>query len=230
MRRTTPRPNFNAHSYAPNADIRTKCHTTSAHGRTHAHCHHTSTHCCDHRSSHTYANPDLAHPEARWPASVFVLYTDCEPTEHDAPRALLEGLGVGAAVASLSSGVVKGARGHEVVADLRLSDVHGGDYDGIVYVGVGGYESEELEGQRVAQEAVAAGKVVAAICVAPLALARAGVLEGKRATVSLGSHLPEEAGVIFTNMAVERDGRIITARSPGDVRHSAEAIAAALAE
>ena len=82
----------------------------------------------------------------------------------------------------------------------------------------------------MAQEAVAAGKVVAAICVAPLALARAGVLVGKRATAALGSRLLEDAGAIFTNMAVERDGRIITARSPGDVGRFAEAVAAALAE
>jgi protease I len=161
---------------------------------------------------------------------LFVLYRSYWPPELDIPRATLEDLGVTALVASLESGVVKGQQDGQVVADFRLADVHGGDYDAVIYVGGGGYEHEEPEGQRVAREAAEAGKIVAAICVAPLCLARAGVLEGRRATVALGSQLLEEMGAIYTSTAVERDGQFITAKSPGDVQHFSLAIAAALAE
>jgi len=61
-----------------------------------------------------------------------------------------------------------------------------------------------------------AGKFVCAICAAPMVLAGAGLLEGKRATAYPG--LLEKAGVsgvTVTGAAVERDGTIITSRGPG---------------
>ena len=60
-----------------------------------------------------------------------------------------------------------------------------------------------------------AGKVVAAICIAPVILARAGLLKGKRATV-FPDGIPEleKAGAVYTAQSVERDGRIITGNGP----------------
>jgi protease I len=117
-----------------------------------------------------------------------------------------------------------------VQPDLLLGDAHGGDYDAIVFVGGSGYDVDDSEAQRIAQEAVAEGKVVAAICIAPITLARAGVVEGKRMTVAMHPYELEEAGAIYTGAGFEQDGLIITSNSPGGARRVGEAVATALAE
>ena len=59
------------------------------------------------------------------------------------------------------------------------------------------------------------GKIVAAICSAPVILAEAGLLKGKKATVFPGDkeHLTAN-GVIYTGSQVEVDGRLITGNGP----------------
>ena len=164
--------------------------------------------------------------------ALFVIYDRFQEDEYGIPRAILEDLGVIVIVASLSSDVVKGSdRIIEVQPDVLLGDVRGGDYDAIVFVGGYGYERDDFEAQRIAQEAVAEGKVVAAICIAPITLAKAGVVEDKRVTASVLAKIQlERAGAIFTRAPVERDGIIITAYGPSVSREFGEAIAAALGE
>ena len=61
-----------------------------------------------------------------------------------------------------------------------------------------------------------AGKCVCAICAAPMVLAKAGLLEGKRVTAYPGVlDSVEVAGMAYTGAPVERDGAIITSRGPG---------------
>ena len=163
--------------------------------------------------------------------ALFVIYDRFEEDEYGIPRAILEDLGVVVIVASLSSDVVKGYDGSiEVQPDVLLGDARGGDYDAIVFVGGMGYEVDDPEAQRIAREAVAAGKVVAAICIAPITLARAGVVEGKRMTVAMFPQELEKAGAIYTGAGFEHDGLIITANSPGGSRRVGEAIATVLGE
>jgi protease I len=109
-----------------------------------------------------------------------------------------------------------------------LSDVHAADYDAIVFVGGYGYDMNDPESYRVAQEAAAEGKVLAAICVAPITLAKAGVLKGKRATASFPGSMLEAEGATYTGTTVERDGLIITANGPAAARLFGQTIAAAL--
>jgi 4-methyl-5(b-hydroxyethyl)-thiazole monophosphate biosynthesis len=58
------------------------------------------------------------------------------------------------------------------------------------------------------------GRHVAAICAAPMVLAAAGVLEGRRATAFPG-FLDDAAGVTVVDDPVVVDGRVITSRGPG---------------
>jgi 4-methyl-5(b-hydroxyethyl)-thiazole monophosphate biosynthesis len=58
------------------------------------------------------------------------------------------------------------------------------------------------------------GKLLAAICAAPLVFGSAGILKGRRATCYPGTE-PLLTGATCTGNAVEADGHIITAKGPG---------------
>jgi protease I len=163
--------------------------------------------------------------------ALFVIYNRFQQDEYELPRAILEQLGVAVTVASSTLDVRAGTGGAKVQPDLRFGDVYGGDFDAIVLVGGMQYDIGNLETQRIAQEAVAEGKVVAAICIAPITLARAGLVEGKRVTAATRWNELEAAGAtVLTGASVERDGLIITADGPGRSREFGETVATALGE
>jgi protein deglycase len=58
------------------------------------------------------------------------------------------------------------------------------------------------------------GKMIAAICAAPMVLANAGILEGKRVTCFPGTE-SRLKGAVCTGNAVEIDGNIITGKAAG---------------
>ncbi|MBC7347996.1 MAG: DJ-1/PfpI family protein [Clostridia bacterium] len=85
---------------------------------------------------------------------------------------------------------------------------------------------DDLQAHRIAREALEQGKVLGAICLAPVTLANAGVLAGRKATV-----WPDEAarlkaaGAKYTGSGVEIDGRIVSASGPESAKDFGEAIA-----
>jgi protease I len=173
----------------------------------------------------------MALPRLDGQRALFVAYVHFEPDEYEIPRDILEDLGVVTAFASISLDPVVGNRGVEVQPDLVLPDVTGSDYGAIIFLGGRLYKSNDPEAQRITHEALAAGNVVAAICFAPITLARADVIRGKRVTAGyLNPKFLREAGAIYTDAPVERDGLIITANGPDASRAFGEEIALALAE
>jgi 4-methyl-5(b-hydroxyethyl)-thiazole monophosphate biosynthesis len=68
--------------------------------------------------------------------------------------------------------------------------------------------------QKLLKRAVDEGKLIAAICAAPMALGKLGLLKGKRATCYPGFESYLE-GAECTAEAVVKDGAIITGRGPG---------------
>ncbi|MCS7131535.1 MAG: DJ-1/PfpI family protein, partial [Hadesarchaea archaeon] len=79
----------------------------------------------------------------------------------------------------------------------------------------------------IAKDAAKKGKKVGAICIAPIILANAGVLEGKRATVWNGDfvRMLKERGAKYTGKQVEVDGNIITANGPTAAKEFGRTIA-----
>jgi protease I len=160
-------------------------------------------------------------------------HRDFRDEEYREPRRIFEGKGATITVASSSLEVAKGALGAQVKPDLLLKDVAVGDYDAIVFIGGPGAQEywDDPVAHAVAQEAVAQGKVLAAICIAPATLAKAGVLQGKKAT-TFSSEVEElkAYGANYTGASVERDGLIVTANGPQAAAEFAEEIAKALGE
>ncbi|MCS7228318.1 MAG: DJ-1/PfpI family protein [Endomicrobia bacterium] len=122
---------------------------------------------------------------------------------------------------SSSLGIAKGMLGATVEVDKVLSELKVEEYDAVVFVGGVGsseYWNDSLA-HKIAQEAVSKNKVIAAICIAPITLAKAGILKGKKATVyptEISQLKQLGANYIENNVVV--DGKIITASGP----HAAE--------
>jgi protease I len=160
-----------------------------------------------------------------------IAHKDFRDEEYLKPRQILEAKGANIFVASSSLEVARGMLGAEVKPDILLDEVNVGDYDAFIFVGgVGAREYwDDERAHEIARKAIEEGKILAAICIAPTTLARAGVLDGKRATA-----FPSEAkelkarGATFTGKAVERDGLIITAKGPEAAVSFGEEIARAL--
>lgn len=129
----------------------------------------------------------------------------------------LEKAGHTTVIASIRKGICPGSRGGVAIATLTLDEVQVEQYDVVVYVGGGGskiYFANDMA-LHIAQEMYARGKVVAAICLAPVILANAGLLSGKSATVAgTEAKTIERKGAKYTGPGVTVDGNIVTGNAP----------------
>ncbi len=144
----------------------------------------------------------------------------------------LEKAGVETKIASTKTTEARGMLGAKVTPDIKLEQVKIEDYDGIVFVGGSGSSAyfKDKRALSIAAEASRKGKRVGAICIAPVVLANAGVLKGKRATVFPGLYVKEveKGGATYTGKPVEVDGNVITGNGPDAAREFGRAIAKAL--
>ena len=151
--------------------------------------------------------------------------------ELEKPREILRGKGIKVTIASSSLNIAKGMLGLRIKPDILIENAQVEDYDAIIFVGGTGateYFNNSIAHQIV-QKAYKQNKVLAAICIAPVTLANAGVLSGKKATVWKSERKTLEAkGAIFTGNSVEVDGKIITANGPQAAEQFGKAIVEAL--
>lgn len=133
-------------------------------------------------------------------------------------------------VASQEKGDCIGKFGMQVVADRALSDVAVQEYFAIVITGGPGAKDlfDNKEVLRILNEAVKQNIVIAAICIAPIILAKHGFLEGKKATVwnedSLQGPKFESKRVIFVDKPVVSDGLFVTGNGPEAAQEFAEKV------
>ena len=136
-------------------------------------------------------------------------------------------------IASSDTGVAVSMGRVLVKPDLALRDANVTDYAGLVLIGGSGaalYWGDSLLQARC-REFAERGKVVAAIGIAPITLARAGVLKGRKATVfhersAIG--WLKESGAKFSFRQLVADRNVITAASAEQARAFGRAVAAAV--
>ena len=142
---------------------------------------------------------------------------DFNDREYAETREELEAGGLTVVVASTGAEEATGSEGTAVKPDLALSGARAGDYVAVAFIGGVGVEElfTDAHALRLARDAYEGGLTVGAICMAPVILARAGILEGRRATStpSVAGDL-EEGGAIYVDRNVVVEGRIVTGCGP----------------
>ena len=139
----------------------------------------------------------------------------CEEIEAVTVIDLLRRAGIQVVSAGLGKGPVVASRGVVLVPDTELDAALDQAFDMLVLPGGAGTKHLREDGRilSLVKAMHEDGKWVAAICAAPSVLARAGILDGKRATAFPGSL--EAEGHDNAGVPVLREDNIITSRGPG---------------
>lgn len=123
--------------------------------------------------------------------------------------------------------------GYPVKVTAQADQLQGAAFDAVIVPG--GYAPDHMRRHaamvELVKEAVAAGKIVAAICHGGWMLCSARCLQGRQVTgfVAIRDDL-ENAGATYVDAEVVRDGNLITSRVPADLPAFCRAIIEALTE
>lgn len=127
--------------------------------------------------------------------------------------------GIETVIASIKNEAVTSAHGVTILADTTVDKLDLSNYDAIILPGgKKGAENLRDDGRiiKAVKDFYALGKLVAAICAAPIVLDKAGVLAGKSFTVYKTFKNDIKNGT-YKNMRSVTDGNIITGSGPGSV-------------
>ena len=143
-----------------------------------------------------------------------------------------EGIAV-TVVGSGSASTYHSKYGIPVQVDKAAAEVSAADFDVVVIPG--GYAPDKMrihpEMVGLVRDAYKQGKIVAAICHAGWMLASAGILKGKKATsyIAIKDDMIN-AGALWEDSELVRDGNLITSRKPDDLPAFCRTIIQALGE
>ncbi len=130
---------------------------------------------------------------------------------------LLEEAGYETVIASTITGPIRGSEGGWTRSQILIAQARVRHYCAVVFIGGWGAVAlhDDLTAQRLAKAAFDAGLVLGAICVAPVILARAGLLKDKPATCyETEAEKLRSMGVDYTGNMVEVAGRVVTGNGP----------------
>lgn len=156
--------------------------------------------------------------------------------EYFIPFELFQKQGAKIITASSVKGEIIGIEGGEARSTLTLKEVVAKDFDAAVFIGGDGAKEyfNNNDAHKIIQDIINTKKVLAAISIAPVILARAGILKGKMATVwssivnKNGKKELEKAGCTVSEKRVVQNEKIITADGPSVAKEFAETIIKAI--
>ena len=157
--------------------------------------------------------------------AMVIAFKDFRDEEYFQTKEILEKVGFEISVFSNKKGIAIGKFGGEVPIKKTLEDLDISKFDCLLIVGGSG-AIEYLDNPEIyflINEAKNQKKIISAICIAPLILAKAGILKGKKATV-WSSDLDKSALKEFKKQEVKYvseksvvDGKIVTADGPSSI-------------
>jgi protease I len=166
---------------------------------------------------------------------IVIPHTQFRDEEFFEPKKILEDEGATVSVASTKVGICRGMKGGVTQAEIAIADAKAEDYACVVLCG-GSSVPEFFWKDKKLQDLVAAmsaaGKIVAAICLSTVVLAKAKLLAGREATVYFLPEALEElktGGAKYVKETLLIHGNIILAEGPPDSQRFGQAIRTALA-
>ena len=164
-----------------------------------------------------------------------VPHTQFRDEEFVEPRKILEAVGAAITVSSGSARTCYGIQGTMVESTLAIGDAKPEDFDALVICGgpsVPEFFWNDKKLADLASAMSAAGKVVAAISLSTVVLAKAKLLSGKEATVYFLPQAIQElktAGATYVSGPLVVQDKLIMAEGPGESVRFGQAIRTALA-
>jgi len=143
------------------------------------------------------------------------------------PKETFESSGAEVTVCSKVTGEIIGTLKGKTVSTLDYKKADPSLFDVTVFVGGSGAQTylDDPIAHDIARKTLNSKKILGAICIAPLIIAKAGVLNKKNATVYPGGKDALTAlGVNYTGDKVTVDGNIVTADGPSSAKLFAEEI------
>jgi protease I len=137
--------------------------------------------------------------------------------EYYKPKNILVNMGIEVITASIKTGELTGKFGLKTTSTLLIENINHDNFNAIVYIGGNGANIffNNKHALKLVNDFYKQHKPIAAICIAGVILANAGVLKGKRATVFIDAKKSIiEMGAIYTGSSLEIDENIITANGP----------------
>lgn len=144
-------------------------------------------------------------------------------TEFTESKKLLEDNGIKVTLASTKVGEISDDKNEKFKSTVLIKNVDVKDYELIAVMGGNGMKLIENneDVMKLLQEANKEGKYIGAICYGPVLLAKAGILEGKTATVypnPRNNKKLEDGGATVTLDKMVVEGNIFTAQGPMDTK------------
>ena len=151
------------------------------------------------------------------PKVAIILADGFEEVEAIAIIDVLRRAGINTVIAGLHDGNITSAHAVKIIPDTVIDTVKADDFDMIVLPG-GQPGSDNLNADTrviaLIRSFVQKGKLIGAICAAPIVLGTAGVLVGKRAT-AYPSYKDKLGGATYEEKSVVEDGNVLTSRGAG---------------
>ena len=166
-------------------------------------------------------------------ALVVIAQQGFQHMEYEGTKSELQKAKIEVVTASANAEECTAENGSRVLPDVSIDEADITDYDAIVLIGGPGAMSlANIPAlTKLIVEAKEQDKTIAAICIAPVILARAGVLEGKNATVwdNPSDHSTSreliERGAEYTGDPVTVDGNVVTGNGPAAAHEFGKALA-----
>ncbi|PIZ77070.1 MAG: DJ-1 family protein [Parcubacteria group bacterium CG_4_10_14_0_2_um_filter_7_35_8] len=151
-----------------------------------------------------------------------IAFKDFNDEEYLIPKQILESAGFEIITVSNNLGEAIGSEGAEAIVNVLIKDLKVKNFIAIVFIGGSGALKyfDDSNVHHIALEAISEKKLLAAICIAPIILAKAGILNGKNATVWSSNldksfiNILKKEGANYIAKPIVIDNNIITASGP----------------
>jgi len=159
--------------------------------------------------------------------AIIIANQEFRDEEYFETKDLLERGNLDITIFSNEKGLAIGSLGNEVLVKNKLDDLNVNEFDGLLFVGgAGAIKCLDNETSYLKiKQGFDSNKLIAAICIAPLILFHAGILE--KATIwssEMDKSATKRLGDIYINKKVVRDKNIITADGPGSIKEFSNCI------